>query len=65
MDGVDFLPNDLAECQRLLLAAFQQASELERRVAESEKQVVEINRVLSETTASYRDPATRARCHDR
>ncbi len=29
MDGVDFLPNDLAECQRLLLAAFQQATQLE------------------------------------
>jgi hypothetical protein len=27
MDGADFLPNDLAECQRLLLAAFQQAAQ--------------------------------------
>ncbi len=34
-----FLPSDLGECQRLLLAAFQQASELER--------------VLDETAASY------------
>ena len=55
MDGADFLPNDLAECQRLLLAAFQQATQLERRVAESEKQAVELNRVLEETAASYRD----------
>ena len=53
MDGTDFLPNDLRECQRLLLAAFQQATQLERRVAESEQQVAELNRVLSETSASY------------
>ena len=53
MDGSDFLPNDLRECQRLLLAAFQQATQLERRVAESEQQVAELNRVLSETSASY------------
>ncbi len=39
----------------LLLAAFKQATELERRMAGSEKQVVELNRVLSETAASYRD----------
>ncbi len=46
MDGVDFLPTDLAECQRLLLAAFQQATHLEQRVAE-------LNRVLDETATSY------------
>lgn len=46
MDGVDFLPNDLAECQRLLLAAFQQATHFEQRVAE-------LNRVLDETATSY------------
>lgn len=39
MDDANFLPNDLTECHRLLLAAFQQASELER--------------VLDETAASY------------
>ena len=44
-----------AECQRLLLAAFQQATQLERRVAESEQQVAELNRVLSETAASYEE----------
>ena len=53
MDGVDFLPNDLAQCQRLLLAAFQQARQLERRTAESEQQAAELNRVLGETAASY------------
>ena len=53
MDGTDFLPNDLRECQRLLLAAFQQATQLERHVVESEQQVAELNRVLSETSASY------------
>jgi transposase len=46
MDGADFLPNDLAECQRLLLAAFQQATHLEQRVAE-------LDRVLDETATSY------------
>ena len=41
MDDVLPLPNDLAECQRLLLAAFKQASQLER--------------VLDETAASYEE----------
>jgi len=41
MDDANFLPNDLGECQRLLLAAFKQASELER--------------VLDETAASYEE----------
>jgi transposase len=41
MDDAHALPNDLAECHRLLLAAFQQASELER--------------VLDETAASYEE----------
>jgi hypothetical protein len=50
MDGTDFLPHDLRECQRLLLAAFQQATQLERRAVESEQQVAELNRVLSETS---------------
>lgn len=39
MDDDNVLPNDLAECQQLLLAAFQQATEL--------------CRVLDETAASY------------
>jgi len=53
MDGTDLLPNDLAECQRLLLAAFKQATQLERRILESEQQVADLNRVLGETAASY------------
>ena len=55
MDGTDSLPDDLAERQRLLLAAFKQATQLERRVAESERQVAELNRVLGETAASYQE----------
>jgi transposase/uncharacterized coiled-coil protein SlyX len=53
MDGSDLLPNDLGECHRLLLSAFQQANALESRVAESEQHVAELNRVLGETSASY------------
>jgi transposase len=41
MDDDNALPNDLAECQRLLLAAFQRAAEL--------------SRVLDETAASYEE----------
>ena len=54
MDGADFLPNDLAECQRLLLAAFKQATELERRRLASEQRATELKRVLDETAVSYR-----------
>ena len=53
MDGSDFLPDDLGQCQRLLLAAFKQATQMEQRVVESEQQVAELNRVLGETAASY------------
>ena len=55
MDDTNALPNDVTECHRLLLAAFQQATQLERRVVESEKQVAELNRVLSETAASHQE----------
>ena len=41
MDDAHALPTDLAECQRLLLAAFQRAAEL--------------SRVLDETAASYEE----------
>jgi len=41
MDNAHALPNDLAECQQLLLVAFQQAEEL--------------SRVLDETAASYEE----------
>jgi transposase len=54
MDDADFLPDDLAQCHRLLLAAFQQARQLERRVAESDQKAAELNRVLDETAVSYK-----------
>ena len=41
MDDDNALPTDLAECQQLLLAAFQRADEL--------------SRVLDETAASYEE----------
>jgi transposase len=44
MDDAHTLPTDLAECQRLLLAAFQRAAEL--------------SRVLDETAASYEELQT-------
>lgn len=67
MDDADFLPNDLGQCQRLLLAAFREATERERRLAdaerkaqaaerrasESERQVTDLGRVLDETAASF------------
>ena len=62
MDDTPSLPNDLAHCQRLLLAAFQQAVQLERQAAEaqqraaaSEQQVAELTRVLDKTAASYQE----------
>jgi transposase len=60
MDGTNSLPNDLSECQQLLLAAYKQsvqleqhAEEAERRAAESDQQAAELNRVLDETAASF------------
>ena len=60
MDDANFLPSDLAECQQLLLAAYRQslqlerrAAEADRRAAESQQQVAELNRVLDETAASH------------
>jgi len=62
MDDADFLPDDLAACQRLLLAAFKQSVELEQQVAdarrhaaEAKQQAAELGRVLDETTASYQE----------
>jgi transposase len=69
MDGANSLPNDLAECHQLLLAAYRQsvqlqqeaeeakqrAEEAQRRAAESEQQAAELNRVLDETAASFED----------
>ncbi len=53
MDDTNSLPNDPTECHALLLAAFRQAKQLERRAAEAEQQVGELNRVLDETAASF------------
>ena len=60
MDDANFLPDDLGQCQQLLLAAFKQSVQLERqtaeaeqRVAKSEQQVAELNRVLNETATSF------------
>ena len=67
MHDADFLPNDLGQCQRLLLAAFREATERERRLAdaerkakaaerrasESERQSTDLGRVLDETAASF------------
>jgi transposase len=69
MDIADALPNDPIECQRLLLAAFKEATQLEGRVVESEQrleastkrateseqEVVELKRVLEETAARFEE----------
>ena len=53
MDGTDSLPNDLAECHELLIAAYRQSVQLEKKVATSEQETAELNRVLDETAASF------------
>ena len=60
MDDAGSLPTDLSACHRLLVAAYKQSVQLERRaenaeqrVAESEQRVAELDRVLDATTASY------------
>ena len=55
MDDANFLPNDLGQCQRLLLAAFQEATQRERQVVDAKRQVAELNRVLDETAASHEE----------
>jgi transposase len=62
MDDAHFLPDDLAACQRLLLAAFREAVELEQQVADAKRhaaevkqQAAELGRVLDETAASYQE----------
>jgi transposase len=62
MDRADSLPTNLAECHRLLLAAYKQAVQLERRATESERRatesqqrIAELDRVLDATSASYED----------
>jgi transposase len=41
MKDADFLPNDLDQCQRLLLAAFREATEHERRLADAERKATD------------------------
>ncbi|MEO2025791.1 MAG: hypothetical protein ABGZ23_07905, partial [Fuerstiella sp.] len=62
MDNADFLPNDLAECQQMLMAAWQQSVQLEQQVAASEQQATaaaqkaaELNHVLDETAATHKE----------
>ena len=62
MDDTNPLPNDLAECQQLLLAAYRQSLQLERqatqaqrRADESQQQAAELKRVLDETAASFEE----------
>jgi hypothetical protein len=37
MDNADFLPTDLAECQQMLMAAWQQSVQLEKQAAAAEQ----------------------------
>jgi transposase len=69
MNTADALPNDPIECQRLLLAAFKEATQLKRRVVESEQRLeastkrateseqeaAELKRVLEETAVSFEE----------
>ena len=48
MDDANFIPDDLAQCQQLLLAAFKQSVELEQQAAE-------LTRVLDRTAASHEE----------
>lgn len=70
MDHTDSLPTDLAECHRLLLAAYQQtvqlkgqAAESERRATESERRIAELDRVLDATPLPTRNFSTSMRRH--
>ena len=62
MDDTNPLPNDLNECHRLLMAAYQQSKKLEQQAAEaqsrastSDQQVAELTHVLDETAASHEE----------
>jgi len=62
MENADFLPTDLGECHRLLLAAYQQSVRLEQRTTALEKQAAaaqqqaaELDRVLDATSASFQE----------
>jgi transposase len=53
MDDTHALPDDPAECDRLLLSAYQQAQELQQQVAASARKVETLHRVLDQTADSY------------
>jgi hypothetical protein len=53
MDGSNSLPDDVTQCHRLLLAAYQQSVQLEQQAAGLGQQVAELDRVLDETAASF------------
>jgi len=55
MDRQHNIPDDLAECQRLLLAAFKQTVQLEQQAAASQQRVAELDRVLDATSDSYQE----------
>ncbi len=55
MDGSNPLPDDLAECHELLLAAYRQSIQLEQQVATSRQEAAQLNRVLDETAASFEE----------
>lgn len=48
MDDTNFLPNDLGECQRLLLAAFQEATRLEEQASDARREAAEAKRQTQE-----------------
>ena len=55
MNDNNFLPDDLEQCQQLLLAAYKQSVRLEGQAAKAEQRVAEMGRVLDETSASYQE----------
>ena len=77
MENADFLPTDLAECQQLLLAAWQQSVHLKKRVAASEaqmtaaeqkaaateQQIAELNRVWTPHRIRIRNCASNTSRH--
>jgi transposase len=55
MDRHTNLPDDPAQCHRLLLAAYREAVQLRQQVATSQQQAAEVGRVLDETAASFEE----------
>ncbi len=50
---MDDLPDDPQQCHQLLLAAYQQAQQLQQQIATAQQEVQTLNRVLDETADSY------------